>query len=140
MELMSFNVSMKQVEPVIRSVLHNLTNLEIDELPKMSTLVSMLPEMKALAYKQLGEELTECSDATLHSDGTSKFGQHYQGFQISALSGSYSLGLSEILTGSADVALQTLKIILEDINLATSDGTGQNISACIKIPCLTATW
>ena len=67
MELMSFNVSMKQVEPVIRSVLRNSTNLEIHELPKMSTLVSVLPEMKALAYKHLGEELMECSDATLHN-------------------------------------------------------------------------
>ena len=35
MELMSFNVGMKQVEPVIKSVLHNLTNLEVAELPKL---------------------------------------------------------------------------------------------------------
>lgn len=28
-KLMSFNVGMKQVKPVIKSVLHNLTNLEI---------------------------------------------------------------------------------------------------------------
>jgi len=40
MELMSFNVDMKQVEPVIKSVLHNLANLEIVELPKLSTLVA----------------------------------------------------------------------------------------------------
>jgi len=50
---------MRQVEPVIKSVLHNLTNLEINELPKMSTLVSMLPEKKVLAYKQVGKELTK---------------------------------------------------------------------------------
>jgi len=124
MELMSFNVGIRQVEPVIKSVLHNLTSLEVNEIPKLSTLVSMLPEMKALIYKQLGEELTECSNLTLHSDGASKFGQHYQGFQVS---GSYSLGLSKISTGSADEALQTLKIILEDINLVASDSTGQNV-------------
>ena len=37
---MSFNVGMKQVEPVIKSVLHNLTNLEVAELPKLSTFIS----------------------------------------------------------------------------------------------------
>ena len=129
MELMSFNVGMKQVEPVIKSV---LTNLEVAELPKLSTLASMLPEMKTLAYHQLGEELTKSSNLTLHSDGTSKFGQHYGGFQVSTSLGSYSLRLADILTGSADVALQTLKGILADINYATGDGTGQKILACIK--------
>ena len=132
MELMSFNVGMKQVEPVIKSVLHNLTNLEVAELPKLPTLVSMLPEMKTLAYQQLGEELTKSSNLTLHSDGTSKFSQHYEGFQVSTSLGSYSLGLTEILTGSADVALQTLKGILEDINFVVGNGTGQKILACIK--------
>ena len=129
MELMSFNVGMKQVETVIKSV---LTNLEVAELPKLSTLASMLPEMKTLAYHQLGEELTKSSNLTLHSDGTSKFGQHYGGFQVSTSLGSYSLGLTDILTGSADVALQTLKGILADISYAAGDGTGQKILACIK--------
>ena len=46
--------------------------------------------------------------------------------------GFYSLGLTEILTGSADVALQTLKGILEDINFAVGNDTGQKILACIK--------
>jgi len=73
-----------QVELVIKSDLHNLTSFEINEIPKLSTVVFMLPEMKVLAYKQLGEELTQCSNLTLHSD---EFGQHYQGFQVSASSG-----------------------------------------------------
>jgi len=132
MKLMSFNVGMKQVEPVIKSVLHNLTNLEVVELPKLSTFVSMLLEMKTLVYQQLGEELTKSRNLTLHSDGTSKFGQHYEDFQVSTSLGSYSLGLTEILTGSAGVALQTLKRILEDINFAVGNGTGQKILACTK--------
>ena len=61
-----------------------------------------------------------------------KFGQHYGGFQVSTSLGFYSLGLTEILTGSADVALQTLKGILEDINFAVGNDTGQKILACIK--------
>ena len=57
----------------------------------------------------MSEELTKSNNLTLHSDGTSKFGQHYEDFQLSTSLGSYSLGLTEILTGSADVPLQTLK-------------------------------
>ena len=80
----------------------------------------------------MSEELTKSNNLTLHSDGTSKFGQHYEGFQLSTSLGSYSLGLTEILTGSADVVLQTLKGILEDINFAVGNGTEQKVLACIK--------
>ena len=55
-ELMSFNVSMKHVEPVIRSVLHHLVNLEVDKLPKPVTLVEMVAQMKGLACQQLAEK------------------------------------------------------------------------------------
>ena len=56
--LHGFNVGMKEVEPVIKSVLHTLTNFEVGKLPELPTLVSMLSETKALSYQQLGEELT----------------------------------------------------------------------------------
>ena len=83
MELMSFNVGMRQIEPVIRSVLKHLTTLDVDQLPKLTTLMRMVSEMKTLSYQQLAEELTSSTKLTLHSDGTTKFGQHYGGFQIS---------------------------------------------------------
>ena len=74
----------------------------------------MLGEMKGLACQQLGEELSQDKNLTLmHSDGTSKFGQHYVGYQISTEKSAYSLGLSEMLTGS----LSTLKQILQDIEI-----------------------
>lgn len=114
---MSFNVSMKYVEPVIRSVLHHLVNLEVDTLPKPATLVEMMAQMKGLACQQLAEKLTTTENLTLHRDGTSKFGQHYGGFQASTPDSAYSLGLSEMLTGSADITLNTLKMILADIEL-----------------------
>lgn len=131
-ELMSLNVGMKQVEPVIRCVLRHLVKLEIDTLPKPATLVEMTAQMKGLACQQLAEQLTSSDKLTLHSDGTSKFGQHYGGFQVSTPDSAYSLGLSEMLTGSAGVTLSTLKLILEDIELATNEGMGNKILACIK--------
>ena len=132
MELMSFNVGMRQVEPVIRSVLKHLTTLDVDQLPKLTTLMRMVSEMKTLSYQQLTEELTSSTKLTLHSDGTTKFGQHYGGFQISTSLGSYYLGLAEMVTGSANVTLQILKMILEDIDLCAGEGVGQKILAGIK--------
>jgi len=80
-ELMSLNVGMKQIEPVIRSVLRHMVNMEVDTLPKPSSLVEMIPQMKGLACQQLAEQLTSSDDLTLHSDGTSKYSQHYGGFK-----------------------------------------------------------
>ena len=47
------------------------------------------------------------------------------------LDSAYSLGLSEMLTGSTEVTLSTLKIILSDIDLV-GEGTGNKILSCIK--------
>ena len=70
----------------------------------------------------MAEELSETTDLTLHSDGTSKFNQHYGSFQISAQFANgrvsaYSLGLSEMVTNSAEKRLDALKQILGDIEL-----------------------
>ena len=48
-ELLSLNVGVKQIGPVIRSVLHNIAAMDIDTLPAPSTLTNMLVEMKGIA-------------------------------------------------------------------------------------------
>ena len=50
-------------------------------------------ESRSLCQIQLAEALTDSTYNTLHSDGTSKFGHKYTGFQVSTLEGSLSLGL-----------------------------------------------
>ena len=90
LELLSMNVGVKNVDPIIRTVLSNIAGITVDRLPKYTTIVEMLPEMKALAYKQIAEKLQVSQQLTLHSDGTSKFGQHYGSFQVSTTQSSYS--------------------------------------------------
>ena len=48
-ELLSMNVGVKQVEPVIRSVLLNIAGMEAYDLPSTATLVRMLSEMKHIS-------------------------------------------------------------------------------------------
>ena len=130
--MLSLNVGIRQVEPVIRSVLKNIAGYEVDKLPQRGTLVRMYAEMKGLACQQVAEELSKQENLTLHSDGTSKFGQHYGSFQISVTGSAYTLGLSEMLTGSAEKTLDTLKQILDDIELVAGKGTSAKLLANIK--------
>ena len=92
----------------------------------------MTSEMKGLACQQLAEQLTRTKDLTLHNDGTSKFGQHYGRFQVSLPDSSYSLGLCEMFTESADLTLKSLQMILADIEAIAGDGIGDKILANIK--------
>ena len=131
-ELLSMNVGTKQVESVIRSVLRNIVSIEVGELPKPSTLCGMLAEMKCLAYQQISDEVGSQENATLHSDGTSKFGHHYGSYQISTDASVYSLGLCDMLTGSAELTLHSLKQILGDLDQVAGTGSGNNVLLKIK--------
>lgn len=131
-ELLSLNVGVRNVEPIIRSVVCNVVGVDVDRLPKYSTLVGMLSEMKVIAYEQLSDELVGQDYTTLHSDGTTKFGQHYGSFQVSTEGSAYSLGLMEMSSGSAKHALDSLKEILSDIDAASNGNAGRKILTNIK--------
>ena len=132
LELLSMNVGIRQVEPVIRSVIRNIANKETDKLPKPSTLVRMLTELKCLSYQQIADQLQGCENVTLHADGTSKFGQHYGSFQLSTDSTAYSLGLSEMLTGSAQQTLDLFKQILRDFEHTVGSQAKNKLLSSIK--------
>jgi len=131
-ELLSLNVGIKNVDPIIWCVLKHIASFEIKELPQTSTLTRMYTEMKGLACQQLSEELQKGENFTLHSDGTSKFGQHYYSFQVTTLDSTYSLGLSEMLSGTATQVLATFKQILFDVEIVAQSGSGNAILSKIK--------
>ena len=139
MELLALNVGIKNVDAVIRCVLKHIASFEVKELPHSSSLVRMLAEMKGLACQQLAEELSNEQCVTLHSDGTSKYGQHYYSFQISTCDSAYSLGLTEMLAGSTSQVLHTFKHILSDLELGAGPKSGSILLSKIKIQCLTVT-
>lgn len=72
-ELVAMNVGIKNVDPVIRCVLKHIVSVEVKELPHS---IRMFAEMKGLACQQLAE-LSKQDNLTLHSEGTSKYWQHY---------------------------------------------------------------
>lgn len=76
--------------------------------------------------------LAKEENLTLHSDGTTKFGEHYYSFQISTPTTSYSLGLAEMSTGSTSHILETFQQVLHDVELAAGPKTGAIIPSKIK--------
>ena len=48
-EVLSINVGVKNVDPIIWTVLSNTAGITVDWLPKYTTTVEMLPKMKVLA-------------------------------------------------------------------------------------------
>ena len=92
MELLSKNVGIMQVEPVVRSVL-KLCKIDCEQFPKHTQINGMLIESRSLAHVQLADVLTKTEHNTLHADGTSKFGHIYTSFQVTTTESSYSLGM-----------------------------------------------
>ena len=57
---------------------------------------------------------------TLHSDGTTKFGHKYLGYQFSTVHDTYTLGMGEVALGSAQSMLDKVKEILDDLSASAS--------------------
>ena len=57
----------------------------------------------SLGHLQLADKIPKQSSNTLHSDGTTKFGEKFGGFQVTAqdLEYSYTLCLAEMKAGGA---------------------------------------
>ena len=92
MELLAHNVGINKVEPIIKAVL-KLANVSCCQLPQHTAISDMLLEARALSQIQLAETLSVTENNTLHSDGTTKFGQKYTSYQISTNDKSLTLGV-----------------------------------------------
>ena len=66
MELLSYNVGILNVEPIIKSVL-NLSRVKYDRLPKHTTINEILIESRSISHMQLAETLSQAQNTTLHS-------------------------------------------------------------------------
>eukprot|EP00117_Sycon_ciliatum_P036187 scpid41604/ scgid27282/ len=132
LDLLSRNVGINNVEPVIRSVA-SLCGRSLGRLPKPSTLAEMYIEGASLAQSQLCEVLSSSENVTLHSDGTTKFGQKYLSFQVGVGDDMYSLGMREVFSGSAQATLDKYVQIVDDIERVSGErDAAMKITAALK--------
>ena len=132
MELLSHNVAILRVVPVIQSVL-KLAGVTCNRLPKHTAINDMLIEARALSQMQLAEVLTQEDHHTLHSDGTTKFGHKYLGYQVSTVHDTYTLGMREVASGSAQSMLDKVKEILDDLSASASTSNDKDTQTTSEI-------
>ena len=130
-ELLVMGVSANKCEAIVRSVLEGF-GVNVDRLPKETCAKRMLLECRALAWMQLSECLSDERDVTVMSDGTSKYGHHYETFDVSMKDGRvYTLGLRDVSSGSADCMLQVLCEILNDIEGMHEGDVSQRVKGIV---------
>lgn len=118
-ELLSLNVGVRNVAPIITSVLKNIAHKSVARLPSYGLTCQMLLESLTIVQAQLGDDLSQSVGFnTIQTDGTTKFGEHYATFdiQIPDSNTTYSLGLRHVFSGAAHDTLETLKQILSDVD------------------------
>ena len=118
LDLLSRNVGIQNVEPIIRSVSKNIFKAELGRLPCTSKLAEMLLEARTVSHLQLAEQIPGEQFNTLHTDGTTKFGHKYGSYQVSTETSCYTLGLADMQSGTAVQTLEVLKQVVNDIGKA----------------------
>ena len=119
-ELLSLNVGVRNIAPIIRCVLKNVAHKSVSRLPSHGLTCQMILESLTIAQAQLGERLggKDLEFNTLQTDGTTKYGEHYSTYDVNTASDetTYTLGIRHVFSGSAMDTLETFKEILDDID------------------------
>ena len=129
-ELLSLNVGVRNVAPIIRCVLKCLVHKSVSRSPSYGLTCQMILESLVLAQAQLGEELLQTpGSTTLQTDGTTKFGEHFSTFDVKTEEAvTYTLGIRHIFSGSAQNTLETFQEILSDVE-GVQRALGKNSSS-----------
>ena len=132
-ELLSLNVGVRNVEAVIRSVLTNIAHQNVDRLPKKTLLCDMMVECLTIAQAQLGEQLSHDDGAfyTLQTDSTTKYGHHFETYDIATGDTTYALGIRHVFSGSAQTTFETLVEILDDLDVVRKELGKSDVSSVI---------
>ena len=115
LHLLSLNVGIRNVSPVIRAVL-SLVGLSAVDLPSQGLLSQMYVELKQVSALHIAEQLSGVENTTLQSDGTSKFGRSYGAYEVATPSQVFTLGVVDMHCGTAEHVLEQLKQVVADID------------------------
>ena len=111
-DLLSLNVSIDNYRHVVKTVLETLANRKIDHLPQKSVAATMMVEARLLAQIQASEAMLKGDRNVLHTDGTKLRFEELSSWQVTTESGSFSLGMEDMLSGSALCFFDTFRDLL----------------------------
>ena len=128
MTMPAHNVGIQNVESCIRAALQ-LAKVDVDRLPKKTALADMIVEARSISHLQMSEQIPQHMVNTLHSDGTTKFGEKFGGFQVTTPNSSYTLCLTAMKAGGAKDFKEVLENALADIDSVYQAVPGQTSAA-----------
>ncbi|GFS25408.1 hypothetical protein ElyMa_001686900 [Elysia marginata] len=109
-------IAASKCSEVIQIVSKNMFGRTLD-LPHRTTADLIVEEARALAKLHVAECLKESSNATLHSDGTSRQKKKFVGQQLTLDDGRLlSVGFKEVATEDAQTLLETTADMLEELS------------------------
>jgi hypothetical protein len=135
-DLLELAIGAGRCEEVNRIVLGKLGKRSIGKLPSESLSKEFYREMLAMSHLHLAELFGggEEEDDTLHLDGTSKWQDKFNGYQLTRLEPvrverdgrmvtelvqrGYTLGMRQVVDGTAETVLEGLKQIMGDVERA----------------------
>ena len=133
------NVSLSQIDNVIRIVLKKLAGKHIGALPSKSPKSRIILEARHVADYQVATALLQDRDTstlvgnTLHGDGTAMFHKHCQGFQVTTAGGeALSIGMLQMGGASAEDLVQALTSKLEDLAHSLSMANAEEREVKVK--------
>ena len=92
-----------------------MVDADLGKVSPKSLAATMLVEVETLSKMQVFEEIEKANQNILHTDGTKYNFEEIGGFQVSAVSRSYTLGLENMRSIEAQTCLDTFKNFLKDI-------------------------
>ena len=115
-DLVMMGVGINNNEKVVRTVLADFTNMDIQCLPKATFARLEYTKSRRLSLLQVVQSLSKDYDSscrTLHTDGTSKFGKYYGTYDVATDQGqTLTAGTREVLSGDTETQLNVLLDIL----------------------------
>jgi len=139
MNLLSEGVGVKHVNKVIEHVAQ-FCGKTVTQLPSERTINRIGDQRVGISYFQISEEVGTKKNTTLQSDETRKSGSCYEVFSVrDSDEKEWVIGLKDMIDKSSSNCLETLKVIINDINdcRPTNTAVGKTILAEKKTPCLT---
>ena len=113
------NVPARKCSFVLRTVAKNMFNVDIEEkdLPCTSSVLNMSDEGHVLSKIQAAEKILDTKNCTIHTDGTSRGGEKFLGFQVSLDTGeTLDLGYQLVATEDAATLLDVTVNLLNEIH------------------------
>ncbi|XP_065649637.1 uncharacterized protein LOC136078250 [Hydra vulgaris] len=114
--LLSKNVSVNNVESVIRTVLQKMAGISCGALPKKSLAAEFFSEMNLLLKAQVREARLNSTNNVLHTDSTKYNFREVGSFQVTTSSGSYTFGIEYMFSGEAQSYFGELKNLFTDMS------------------------